>query len=105
MRWVAMMLLGPTLWAIHFAAVYALHGLGCAWGWQDIATPVGTLHQTALTLGWLTGLGMHAVVVALAPRGRQREQYLPRMGAWIGLIASFVTLAPILFATSCGTPF
>lgn len=102
MRWLAGLLAGPVLWAVLFAAVYALHGVGCAWGWTEVATPFGSLHVVVMAAVWLTGLALHLGIVAVAPNGRARAAHLQRMGAWIGLVASGLTLLPILLLSTCG---
>jgi len=102
MRWVMLTLAGPTLWAVLFSAVYALHGTGCARGWNSIDTGPGTLHMTAMTGLWLFGLLLHLGLLMTLPGGSLRQQRLPRLGAWIGLIASLMTLAPILLTSTCG---
>ncbi|MFN4154333.1 MAG: hypothetical protein ACK4HF_06730 [Paracoccaceae bacterium] len=102
MRWVAGMLAGPVLWAVLFAAVYALHGIGCARGWVGVATLFGTLHLVAMAGVWLAGLALHLVILWLAPQGQAREARLQRLGAWIGLVASGLTLLPILLTSTCG---
>ncbi|MDR7124247.1 hypothetical protein [Pseudotabrizicola sp. 4114] len=102
MRWVAGMLAGPVLWAVLFAAVYALHGIGCARGWTGVATPLGSLHIVAMAGVWLAGLALHVGILATAPMGPAREARLYRMGAWIGLVASALTLLPVLLTSTCG---
>lgn len=101
MRWLATLLAGPTLWATLFAATYALHGIGCAQGWVSVDTPFGNLHRTALAALWLTGIALHIGIVGVAPKGNTLEDRLPRLGAWIGLIATVATLLPILLVSSC----
>lgn len=103
MRWEVKALAGPMLWAVLFAAVYALHGAGCAWNWPAVETVFGSLHRTAMAAVWLTGLLLHAVIMAVVPKGQGRETYLCRMGAIIGLVASLITLAPIVVVSSCGS--
>ncbi|RGP37457.1 hypothetical protein [Pseudotabrizicola alkalilacus] len=102
MRWVVGMMAGPVLWAVLFAAVYALHGIGCAWGWTGVAAPFGSLHIVAMAGVWLAGLVLHVGILAAAPKGPAREARLHRMGAWIGLVASGLTLLPVLLTSTCG---
>jgi hypothetical protein len=102
MRWAVWMLAGPVLWAGLFAAVYALHGLGCAWGWVSVATALGSLHIVAMSAVWLAGLVLHGLILWRIPYGSSREVRLQRYGAWIGMVASGLTLLPILLTSTCG---
>ncbi|WP_283179561.1 hypothetical protein [Gemmobacter sp. 24YEA27] len=70
MSWPLRALSGPTLWAISFCAIYAAHGLGCAWGWAGRPAPVGDLHHFTLISLWL-------ICVA----GRARSSGVPRAAA------------------------
>ncbi|MDO9527051.1 MAG: hypothetical protein Q7J57_16180 [Gemmobacter sp.] len=101
MLWAVHALLGPSLWAILFAAVYALHGIGCARGWPAVDTGIGSLHIVVMSAVWLTGLALHIGLVLCAPSGRAHNERLVLLGAWIGLVASLVTLSPIIYATTC----
>ena len=110
MRWLALMLAGPMIWAIGFSVVYALHGTGCARGWTDTAVAgSASLHVVALWSGWLITLAAGLLLLlalppsrtaALAPGGGDSAQ-LPRIGAWIGLGATLFTLLPVAVASSC----
>lgn len=103
MLWVARMLAGPMLWGGLFSAVYGLHGLGCALGWPDRATPFGPLHPGGMILLWLVGLGLHGLLIALnRAGGSDRQNLLVRSGNWIGAVASAVTLLPVIVTSSCG---
>ncbi|MBL4917001.1 hypothetical protein [Szabonella alba] len=102
MGWLFRVLAGPMLWAILFAAVYALHGIGCARGWPAIATPLGNLHLVAMALLWLTGLALHVLILLRLPQGTARAEHLPRLGAGIGLVATLLTLSPVILISTCG---
>ncbi len=103
MRWLGWTLASPILWAALFSAVYALHGIGCAQGWTVVATPLGPLHQVAMVILWLGGLILHALILLrLRGGGAARTDRLPRMGAWIGFVASLVTLSPLVLISTCG---
>lgn len=102
MRWAVWMLAGPVLWAVLFAAVYALHGIGCARGWPAVSTMLGSLHIVAMATVWLAGLALHVAILWKTPQGLAREVRLQRYGAWIGLVASTLTLLPILLTSTCG---
>lgn len=101
MRLLAWTMAGPSIWAVIFSLVYALHGAGCALGWQDIEAPLGSMHRLVLTVTWSAGLIACSVLLALRPIGEGREAYLPRAGAWIGLGATLFTLFPVVFASTC----
>lgn len=99
MRWVALTLAGPALWAVLFSAVYGLHGGLCA----GVSGPEGLATSARLTLValWLAGLLGHAALIWTLPRGDVLSTRLPHLGGWIGLVASFFTLFPVAIATSC----
>lgn len=104
MKWFALVLAGPTIWAVGFAFVYALHGTGCSLGWSciDVFAAVD-LHHFVLWVGWLTVLLANLAllrVVPAAPEGHLMR-WLPRAGAWIGLGATFFSLLPVAVTTSC----
>lgn len=99
--WLGWLITGPTLWAIAFAAVYGLHGLGCALGWTSVAFGPVDLHRGAMGLVWLLFIALNAGLLLLAPRGTVRETRLPRLGLWIGLVATVYTLVPVVLTTSC----
>ncbi|WEF25197.1 hypothetical protein [Paracoccus sp. S3-43] len=103
MVWVARMLAGPLLWGALFSAVYALHGLGCAWDWPARATPAGPLHPLAMILAWLAGLALHgALILWNRAEGSARQALLVRAGNWIGAVASAATLFPVIVLSTCG---
>lgn len=104
MKWLALSLAGPGIWAAGFAGVYALHGAGCALDWPAIALAAGLdLHRAVLCAGWLATLAAGAFLLTRLPvpadAGLTRQ--LPRAGAWIGLTATLFTLLPVAVATSC----
>lgn len=102
MSWPLRALLGPTLWAVAFAAIYAAHGIGCAWGWPVYAAPIGDLHRFTLILLWLLAVAAAAANVWRAPRGNDTSDRIIRAGGWIGLTATILTLFPVLGLTTCG---
>lgn len=101
MRWLARLIVGPTVWAAAFAAAYGLHGLGCELGWTALQLgPVSAQRAAILLVGLLAAL----VCVALLAQVDRRlgvEAQLPRIGLWIGLGATLFTLAPVLVASTC----
>lgn len=107
MRWLALSLAGPGIWAIGFALAYALHGVGCAAGWTEVTVGPGLDLQRAVLWGtWLaTALACAQLLSVLRDRGGNLRTALParlpRDGAWIGLGATLVTLLPVAVASSC----
>lgn len=99
--WLAWLIAGPTLWAVAFSAAYGLHGLGCAWGWPDVALGALSLQRGVILL---VGLVAMAACLALLARIKAQlgdEAALPRIGLWIGFVATAFTLAPTLVASTC----
>lgn len=102
MVWLGWLIAGPTIWAAAFSLAYGLHGLGCEFGWPAVAVGPVSLHRLAIALPALAGALicldlLRRVKTALGP-----EADLPRLGLWIGLVATLFSLAPVLVATSCG---
>ena len=98
-RWLIALIAGPTIWAAAFTAVYSLHGLGCSLGWTGIALGPLTLHRTLMLAAWVAGLLAGGALLIVTPA--TAENRLPRLGMWIGLVATFFTLMPLLVASSC----
>ncbi|MFK8253097.1 hypothetical protein [Ancylobacter terrae] len=102
LRWLGWLIAGPTVWALAFAAAYGLHGLGCELGWPSRMLGPVSLQRAAIALVGLAGvLTCLALLAGLRSRPGAGAQ-LPRLGLWIGLIATLFTLAPALVATTCG---
>jgi hypothetical protein len=101
MTWLARALIGPTLWAIGFSAVYALHGTGCAQDWTEIDALGTTAHRLAMIAAWLATLAACAVAARRMPPGPGLAGSLPWLGAWIGFGATLFSLLPLVVASSC----
>lgn len=101
MIWPLRALMGPMVWAVAFVTIYGAHGLGCAWGWAVTLGPIGTLHQTVLIGIWLVSILLAALILRASERAASIEATLVRIGGWIGLIATLVTLFPVLGLSSC----
>ncbi|PKP83375.1 MAG: hypothetical protein CVT79_00805 [Alphaproteobacteria bacterium HGW-Alphaproteobacteria-18] len=100
-RWLGLVLLGPAIWAVTFAGVYALHGAGCALGWSTRMAGPLTLHHLVMLAGWTAGIGAGIWFLVRMPAGRDRSVWIPRIGGIIGLASTVFTLLPLLFASSC----
>lgn len=101
MIWLARVLAGPVLWAVLFSAVYALHGAGCHLGWTARPVWFTDLHHLAMWATWLSGLGLHALLVVTMPAGQGRSRAIIVATSWIGLVASLFTLFPVLVISTC----
>lgn len=99
MRWLGLVLLGPTLWAAIFVLIYGLHGVFCA----SVAGPEGSGIAARIVLVgvWALGFAGFAPLFRAVPKGRSLAAALPRAGLWIGFVATVFTLFPAAFATSC----
>nr|WP_314073389.1 hypothetical protein [uncultured Roseococcus sp.] len=93
---------GLGLWAFGFSLLYALHGIGCASGWNEVQMAGVTLFRWVLVSSWiLLCLGAAAVVrwAWTAPSGFERG--LGLASALVGLAAMFVTGAPVVLTAAC----
>jgi hypothetical protein len=90
-------LFGPlVLWLASFSAIYGLHGVTCAEGWD----------RAILIPAWLLAVALQAVPLLLL----STERFGARPGfarstslalATVGLVAVIWTLAPLAFLTAC----
>ena len=94
-------MVGPTLWALAFCVIYALHGFGCAKGWTGVDLPWGNLHYTVLIATYLVALGLAALALWRIPRGEGTKAQVIGAGGWIGLGGVALTLFPVLGVSSC----
>ena len=101
MNWLARALIGPTLWALAFVVIYALHGVGCAQGWPAVHTPIGSLHQVVLVGSYVLALLLSAWALLRVPRGDGVKAQIVGVGGWIGLGGIALTLFPVLGVSSC----
>ncbi|WP_314373457.1 hypothetical protein [Sphingomonas paucimobilis] len=89
-------------WAAAFCLIYALHGLGCAGGWDRLPFAGLSVHRWTLLAAWAGSL---AVTLVLALRlARHRATSLDRAAAalgWVGFAATLITFAPIAIVPSC----
>lgn len=101
MSWPWRALIGPTIWAVGFAALYALHGMGCAWGWPARSWPLGNAQSAALILAWLGFVAAAALNLWQTPHANTPGAQIARAGGWIGLVSVLFTLFPVLGVSSC----
>ena len=101
MNWLWRALIGPCLWALAFVAIYALHGVGCAWGWPAVATPLGSLHQVVLVGSFVLALLGTGYALWAMPRGTGTKAQIVAIGGWIGFAGTLLTLFPVLGLSSC----
>ncbi len=102
MAWLGWLIAGPTVWAAAFAVAYGLHGVGCELGWPRVMVGPVSLHRLAIAVTGLAGALICLALLARVKTALGPEAALPRLGLWIGLVATLFTLAPVLAVTSCG---
>jgi len=101
MRWLAWLIAGPSIWAMCFAAAYGLHGLGCELGWPSLTVGPVSVQRAAILLVWLAGTLACLALLSQVGRRLGPDMLLPRLGIWIGVVATLFTLAPVLVASTC----
>jgi len=97
-------LAGLLVWAAGFNALYAVHGLGCGFGWGDqVLVGPFTLLNAALVPLWLMFLALGVVPLRRAMRLRVEPALRSAgvVGGWAGLLGLFVTGAPVLLPAHC----
>lgn len=100
--WLGWLIAGPTAWAAAFSLAYGLHGLGCERGWPALDVGPTSLQRVAIALPSLAAIALCLVLLARVTTALGPQAGIPRLGLWIGLIATLYTMAPVLVATSCG---
>lgn len=89
-------------WAAAFCLIYALHGVGCAAGWNTLPLGGVGVHHAVLLVAWMLSLAA-TLAIALWLR-RYRTTTLDRAAAalgWVGFVATIVTFAPIAVVPAC----
>ena len=103
---------GISVWFLYFLAVYALHSIGCARGWNALSVlgvnaltfALGSLTLAALALIALSGWGGYR---ALAPadgdaaRSRRFAAVLTLMLASLATVATMLVGLPVVIAPPC----
>lgn len=95
------------LWLALFSGVYGLHGIGCGLGWAEVALAgPASLHRVALLMAYAGALAAGALMLVLITgRWRSPRPFARRVSrdlAVAALVAIGWTLAPVLYASSCG---
>lgn len=86
---------GPGIWALAFAAIYALQGAGCAADWP------AAQHRGVLGLVWGLALLAGLWLLRRAPKSPGSFAQIVRAGDRIGLVATLFTLFPLLILRLC----
>lgn len=89
-------------WAVAFCLIYALHGLGCARGWDTVPLAGSSVQRWVLLGGWAVSL-LATLLLALRLQ-RVRATALDRVAAalaWVGVVTTLLTFAPIAVVPAC----
>jgi hypothetical protein len=93
---------GFALWGSALATLYALHAVGCAFGWSGSSVRAGL---AALLVGHLALIAALIALSLRATRARGTTAALVRrVGLWTlsaALIATAITFAPPIALTAC----
>jgi len=100
-------------WAAAFTWVYALHGIGCASGWERVDLGPASLQRLVLVLSWAVWVALLAlwlwrarrrrvnVDVGAAARPGRLLLRLTELTAWAGQAATVVSLMPVVTHALC----
>ncbi|WP_202844687.1 hypothetical protein [Luteimonas saliphila] len=91
-------------WALHFAAVYILQGLGCARGWADGSTRIAMGASTALAFAAVAWIGTHAWRRLRAAGDAGETRFVARLVAILSLLAALAiafTSLPMFLLLPC----
>ena len=99
-------LISLLLWLVVFSAVYGLHGIGCAAGWENIDVHGVSLVRLVLVAAWALALLAHLALLKalLSPRFRSASHFISRVSialAIAALAATGWTLFPVAFLSRC----
>lgn len=106
MKDLASMLVGPLAWLSLFTLVYGLHGLLCGLGLGGAEMFGQPMLRLVLVLAWLAAIGLQAAILAVLYSSSFTVSsafvgHVSRLTAWVGLVATVWTLAPIAATTPC----
>jgi len=100
-------------WAAAFTWVYALHGIGCASGWERVDLGPASLQRLVLVLSWAVWVMLLSLWLWRARRRRVNGNAgaaagpgrlllrLTELTAWVGLAATVVSLMPVVTHALC----
>lgn len=97
-------------WALAFIVIYGLHGIGCAYGWDNIPVGPTSLHRLVQVATWLAFLPPLLTLALWLSRQRRHaspgsgRRWLALVGettAWAGLAATIITFAPTVTTSAC----
>lgn len=93
---------GLMMWAFGFTLLYALHGIGCASGWNEVPMSGGTLFRWILVSTWALLLVAAVAVIRVAWAAPCRfERRLSLACALAGVGAILVTGSPVVLTSAC----
>ena len=93
---------GLMVWAFGFSLLYALHGIGCASGWNEVQMCGGTLFRWILVSTWMLLILAAFAVVRMARAAPSRfEKGLSLASALAGVGAILVTGSPVAVTSAC----
>lgn len=96
---------GMLWWAFGFSLLYALHGMGCARGWDQTSMAGGSLLRWILSMTWLTLLcGAVAIIRWACSRPATFERTLAVASAVVGFVSILVTGSPVILTSACHIP-
>lgn len=94
--------MGMIWWAFGFSLLYALHGLGCANGWNSVSLAGGSLFRWILVGIWLV-LGFGGAIVIrrawIMPVGFERS--LAVACGIAGFFGTALTGTPLMVSSTC----
>ena len=92
------------VWALHFAAVYILQGLGCTRGWPDPATGIGLGASTVLAFAAVAWIGARAWRQLRGAGDVGQARFVARLVAILSLLAAVAiafTSIPMFLLLPC----
>ncbi len=102
MKMLARATAGLWLWAFAFLLLYALHGIGCARGWDGVSLLGGTMFRWTMVVTWLClAIGGGAVILwaKRAPKGLERR--LGITSSIIGFVGTLAVGSPTVLTSAC----
>ncbi|WP_145205919.1 hypothetical protein [Sphingobium sp. B2] len=102
MKMLARATAGLWLWAFTLSLLYALHGIGCARGWDGLSLFGGTMFRWAVVVTWLCfALGGVAVILSAKRAPKGFERHLSITSSIVGLVSTLVVGLPTVMTSAC----